>query len=206
MPSLMRNEAVGRIVQTAEREFLRWGFRRVLMDDLAHELGMSKKTLYAHFAGKEPLLRAVLEHRVSEIDRGLNALVMTEAAFPRKFRDVAQFVQSRMAEVSPDFLADIRRHAPECFAIVEEFRARAIPRYFGRLIDEGVRAGYLDSGVNRELLIRMLALSIQGIIRPEVMAGLQIHPSAALDQILGIVFNGILTPQGRRNRRQFPLA
>ena len=40
--------------------FLRSGFSRVLMDDLARELGMSKKTVYSHFASKEDLLRAVL--------------------------------------------------------------------------------------------------------------------------------------------------
>ena len=40
--------------------FLLSGFSRVLMDDLARELGMSKKTLYSHFASKEDLLRAVL--------------------------------------------------------------------------------------------------------------------------------------------------
>ena len=52
-----------RIVATAERIFLRSGFSRVLMDDLARELGMSKKTLYSHFASKEELLRAVLVQR-----------------------------------------------------------------------------------------------------------------------------------------------
>ena len=41
------------------------GFSRVLMDDLARELGMSKKTVYSHFASKEDLLRSVLARRVS---------------------------------------------------------------------------------------------------------------------------------------------
>ena len=58
-------EVRDRIVAVAERVFLRSGFSRVLMDDLARELGMSKKTVYAHFASKEDLLRAVLAHRVS---------------------------------------------------------------------------------------------------------------------------------------------
>ncbi len=57
----MESAEIGaRIVGVAERIFLRSGFSRVLMDDLARELGMSKKTLYAHFASKEALLRAVL--------------------------------------------------------------------------------------------------------------------------------------------------
>ena len=41
-----------RIVAAARRYFLAHGFRGVTMDDLAAELGMSKKTLYAHFSSK----------------------------------------------------------------------------------------------------------------------------------------------------------
>jgi len=45
-----------RILAGARRHFFANGFRRVTMDDLAAELGMSKKTLYAHFPSKQHLL------------------------------------------------------------------------------------------------------------------------------------------------------
>ena len=81
------------------------------------------------------------------------------------------------------------------------FAARAIPHYFGRLFDEGIRAGHVRRQVNRDLLIRMLVLSIQGIIRPEAVGELHLHPREALDHILAITFDGILTPKGRKARR-----
>lgn len=199
------SEVRDRIVETAERIFLRSGFNRVLMDDLARELGMSKKTLYSHFGSKEQLLRAVLVHRTGEIDRGLEAIVSAKESFPAKLGRFAGFVQSKVAEVSPVFFEDIRRYAPECFRVVEEFRGRAIPRYFGRLLDEGIREGHVRPQVNRELLIRMLVLSIQGIIRPEAVEELRLRPGEALDRILAILFDGILTPRGRRIRRPFSL-
>ena len=193
-----------RIVRVAERVFLRSGFSRVLMDDLARELGMSKKTVYSHFASKEDLLRAVLVHRVSEVDQGLEAIVRAKESFPAKLGHVARFLQGKIAEVSPVFLEDIRRYAPDCFRVVEEFRGRAIPHYFGRLFDEGIRAGHVRPQVNRDLLIRMLVLSIQGIIRPEAVGELRLHPREALDHILAITFDGILTPKGRKARRPLP--
>jgi AcrR family transcriptional regulator len=192
-----------RIVATAERVFLRSGFSRVLMDDLARELGMSKKTLYSHLK-QEELLRAVLVRRTGEVDRGLEAIVSAKESFPAKLGHLAGFLQSKVAEVSPVFLEDIRRYAPECFRVVEEFRGRAIPRYFGRLFEEGIRTGHVRKQVNRELLIRMLVLSIQGIIRPEAVEELRLRPREALDHILAILFDGILTPTGRRARRPFP--
>jgi AcrR family transcriptional regulator len=190
-----------RIVRVAEKVFLGSGFSRVLMDDLARELGMSKKTVYSHFASKEELLRAVLVHRVSEVGQGLEAIVRAKESFPAKLGHVARFLHGKIAEVSPVFLEDIRRYAPECFRVVEEFRGRAIPHYFGRLFDEGVRSGHVRPQVNRDLLIRMLVVSIQGIIRPEAIGELRLHPGEALDHILAITFDGILTSKGRKARR-----
>jgi AcrR family transcriptional regulator len=195
-----------RIVRVAQRIFLRSGFSRVLMDDLARELGMSKKTLYGHFASKEALLRAVLMGRVSEADRGLEAIVRGKESFPAKLAHVVRFLQEQLGEVSPIFLEDIRRYAPGCFRVVEDFRQRAIPHYFGRLFDEGLRAGHVRPQVRRDLFIQMLVLSIQGIIRPEAIAELRLHPREALEHILAITFDGILTPKGRKAHRPLPQA
>lgn len=191
-----------RIVGVAERMFLSSGFSRVSMDDLAKELGMSKKTLYAHFTGKEVLVRAILEHRTAAIEEKLQEIVESATPFAEKFRDLAQLLQAKIGEVSPAFLEDIRRFSPEGYGVIERFRARAIPRYFGRIIDDGIRAGYLEDTVPRELLIRMVLLSIQGIVRPDVVAELKLHPSVVLDHILTIIFSGILTAKGRRARKQ----
>ena len=139
MNALLPGGVRDRIVATAARIFFLSGFSRVLMDDLARELGMSKKTLYSHFASKEELLRAVLVQRTREVEQGLEAIVSTRESFPLKLGHLARFLQGKVAQVSPVFLEDIRRYAPECFQVVEEFRARAIPRYFGRLFEEGIR-------------------------------------------------------------------
>jgi len=49
-----------RIVEAARTHFFSHGFRRVTMDDLAAELAISKKTLYAYFPSKTALLEDVL--------------------------------------------------------------------------------------------------------------------------------------------------
>jgi AcrR family transcriptional regulator len=61
------------IVQAARRLFLTPGFARVSMDDLARELGMSKKTIYRCFPDKHSLLTAVLDRQFEAIERALAA-------------------------------------------------------------------------------------------------------------------------------------
>jgi TetR/AcrR family transcriptional repressor of mexJK operon len=49
------------ILGAAKRAFLAAGFGAVSMDTIAREAGVSKATVYAHFAGKEDLFGAVIE-------------------------------------------------------------------------------------------------------------------------------------------------
>ncbi len=48
------------ILSAANRMFLEHGFGAVSMDAIAREAGVSKATVYAHFAGKEELFGAVI--------------------------------------------------------------------------------------------------------------------------------------------------
>jgi len=57
-----------KIVITASHQFEKNGCKRITMDDIAHELGISKRTLYEHFSNKEELLRACLDRMDKSIE------------------------------------------------------------------------------------------------------------------------------------------
>src|SRR5689334_3371797 len=59
------------IIEAAARRFLAPGFAQVSMDDLARELGMSKKTIYRYFPDKRSLLTAVLDRQFEAVERTL---------------------------------------------------------------------------------------------------------------------------------------
>src|SRR5258707_9095139 len=79
-PASSGDDARERIVSAARRHFLAHGFRGVTMDDLAAELGMSKKTLYAHFASKRELLAAVIDSKLRAADRDLDRVASESAS------------------------------------------------------------------------------------------------------------------------------
>src|SRR3984893_15166390 len=78
-----RNDPIRqRIVDAARSHFFSHGFRSVTMDDLAEELGISKKTLYAHFPGKIDLLEAVLTDKFAAVEATLKEVTR---AHPQDF-------------------------------------------------------------------------------------------------------------------------
>ena len=129
-----------RILAGAEERFLSFGFTAVTMGDLAGELGMSKKTLYLVFAGKQALLNAVLDQRLSRVAARMKQIMDDpKTSFPTKLERLLAFLTEAMAEVKPPFLRDLKRHAPASFERIESVRQKLIPLHFGRLVAEGKR-------------------------------------------------------------------
>src|SRR5215467_15952615 len=78
-----------RIINAARGHFFNHGFRSVTMDDLAEELGISKKTLYAHFPGKFDLLEAVLADKFAGVEATLKEVTRAHPHdFPATLREL----------------------------------------------------------------------------------------------------------------------
>ena len=53
------------IINKAAELYLKYGIKSITVDDLANELGISKKTIYQHISNKEELLEAVINELTS---------------------------------------------------------------------------------------------------------------------------------------------
>ncbi|PYK79611.1 MAG: hypothetical protein DME38_06365 [Verrucomicrobia bacterium] len=195
-----RNDSVRqRIVEAARAHFFSHGFRSVTMDDLAEELGISKKTLYAHFPGKIDLLEAVLANKFASVETTLKEVTR---AYPRDFpatlRELLAGTQRELDEIKPPFVRDMRQKAPQVFKVVEQRRAALIGNYFGKLFIEGQRAGMVRKDVPAKLIIEILLAMVQAIMNPPKMEELGMMPKEGFSGILKIVLEGALTRKGRK--------
>lgn len=190
-----------RIVAGARRHFFAHGFRGVTMDDLATELGMSKKTLYVHFRTKPALVEAVILDKVARLDAELRRIeTECSADFSGALRAMLACMQRHAEEVQPPFVRDIQRSAPDLFRTIETRRAALIQRYFGELFAKGRKRGMVRKDVPGPLAIEILLGAIQAIVNPAKLAELELTPQATVPAILSVVLNGLLTPAGRKTQ------
>jgi AcrR family transcriptional regulator len=188
-----------RIVDAARAHFFSHGFRSVTMDDLAEELGISKKTLYAHFPGKIELLEAVLADKFAGVEAKLKEVARAHPQdFPATLHALLANTQRELDEIKPPFVRDMRQKAPHVFKVVERRRAALIERFFGRLFIEGQRAGMVRKDVPARLIIEILLAMVQAIMNPPKMEELGMMPKEGFSGILKIVLEGALTTKGRK--------
>jgi len=169
------------------------------MDDLAEELGISKKTLYAHFPGKIDLLEAVLANKFASVETTLKEVTRAHPRdFPAALRELLAGTQRELDEIKPPFVRDMRQKAPHVFKVVEQRRAALIGNYFGKLFIEGQRAGMVRKDVPAKLIIEILLAMVQAIMNPPKMEELGMMPKEGFSGILKIVLEGALTRKGRK--------
>jgi AcrR family transcriptional regulator len=193
------DDSAARIIAIARQHFFAHGFRGVTMDDLAGELGMSKKTLYASFGTKNDLLRAVLmdKFRTVEFDLQRIAPSLSDDMLDSLHQMLA-CLQRHTEEIQPAFVRDIRREAPQMFDLVQTRRRQVIQKYFGLMLEECRKAGIVRKDVPTRLIIEILLGATEAIMNPARMAELGLTPRTGYSTIINVVFEGVLTEKGRK--------
>lgn len=197
---------LNRIVRQAREHFFSHGYSQCTMDELAAELGMSKKTLYVHFAGKEALMAAVIEDFGREIRASADALFANRRLnFAEKLRGFAEGMVERLTKTNPRLLRDLQRFAPELYQKAAEMREKNIPYVFGRFIEEGQIAGMVRTDVRTDFAVAFFLSAMNGLVQPAAMERLGLAPRDILPRAIELFFGGLLTPAGRQEHEKlFP--
>lgn len=156
------------IVASAFVQFMRYGYRRTSMEDIARETGVSRASLYRHFANKEEIFRtlatALHEQAVTAAEAGL-----------KEPGPIAGRVRAALEAKSVRFL-EVVHDSPHGAELVDESSrlcgelAGATEARVQRLLCEALRAaartGEIDlgaTGLNAVTAAELLALSATGL-------------------------------------------
>lgn len=194
------NSTRRRVLEAARGHFFHHGFRNVTMDDLAAELGVSKKTLYAHFPGKDALLESVLNDKFSRVSARLaQAQGQTPGDFGGRLQAMLGAMQEELAELKPPFVRDMRLKAPHVFERLQKRRAKLIETHFGALFRAGQHSGDVRRDIPAALMIESILAAIQAIMNPPKLEEIGLSPKEAFAGVIGIVLRGVLHPgKGKR--------
>jgi len=171
------------------------------MDDLAAELGMSKKTLYAHFRSKTALLETVINDKLRNVETELKRVMEGgRVDFPQRLHALLTCMRRQTDEIQPAFFRDVQREAPDLFALVQGGRRKLIQRYFGKLVKDGRKAGTIRRDIPTALMIEILIGAVDAIVNPARMAELGLTPQAGYIRIISVFLEGVLVRSGGGKR------
>lgn len=95
------------LIQTGETLFVKHGMRRVTVEEICRQAGVSKPTFYKYFENKAALARRIDELWIEEALQRIDAIEDAEVPFPEKLKQILALKRELAARPGPEFLEDL---------------------------------------------------------------------------------------------------
>ena len=184
----------GRILDTALALFRQRGVKAVTMDDVAHALTMSKRTLYQTFRDKEDLLleavkksrRTELEEMESIAQEKDNVLEILLTAMDRRMKE--------LETIAPAFFADIVKYG-RVIDYLDACERDDTEKVVG-FLRRGVAQGYFRDDVDLYLFYDLLSGQIKRVVGRHIDDGRDIR--YLFLNTIPVSLRGLATPKGQQ--------
>ena len=192
------SEGKEQILKVAIERMQQVGIRSVSVDDICHELGISKKTFYVYFASKDDLVQAILhkhEQKVGhDLDNALSKRTITQVIV--EWAKIAQSTQKKDLK-TPAMMYDLEKYYPQLFAAHKKVMRQTAEKILVRFLEKGVSEGIFRAEIDVDV-VAMMFLDMQyrllDLITGGQMTKEEVHRIG--HQRMDILMRGILTHEG----------
>jgi TetR/AcrR family transcriptional regulator, cholesterol catabolism regulator len=185
-----------RIKQKADELYRRYGIKSVTMDEIATQMGVSKKTIYQCFSDKNQL--------VDEVISGLLEYNKTCCQTSRtKAQNAVQEVylgmeslQEMLDNMNPSILHDMEKGHPQTFKKFIDFKYNFLFDLMKKNIERGKTEGLYRAEINAELLSRVRIETIMLAFNEEIFPKNQYSLLYIQQELLEYFLYAMVTPKG----------
>lgn len=135
------------IAEVAEL-FMRYGIKSLTMDEIARQLGMSKKTIYQYVSDKKDLVNQCVQLAISDEQCILSDVKNQKGNAIEILLNINKRVSEKIQNIQLSLMYDLERYYPEAFKIMQSHKKE----FVFNMIKENVELG-IKEGLYRENLI-----------------------------------------------------
>ena len=152
------------LLESSITNFIKFGSKRFSMNELASELGISKKTIYKHFKTKEELIskgvRLLIDKYLHEVDK----INKTKNNPIEKIVFIQKTSFEYLNYFKPAFLHGIKKYYHNADAVFEKFKDNFIKNNIKPLLEEAIEKKYLREDLNLDLFCDLYFTKIQSLV------------------------------------------
>lgn len=173
------------------------GFRNPTMDELAAQVGMSKRTIYRYFRSKEEIIETIVDQFLQSVGSQIEVLLAEDKRPQVLFPKMVVFLaQSSKPIFNPLVLDDLRRHYPYLWARIDQFRVQRIQHALDVIVAEGQaeRIKQIDPRIIRAAVLA----AIQAVVNPSFILDNNLTVEQAAGQLIQLFMYGVVEQSGRQ--------
>lgn len=197
------SEHKARIISTARGLFEKFGVRSISMDEIAKQLGVSKKTLYQHFADKDEIVAVAMKVSIQEKSDKLMELKRNESNAIVLFIQLHQNLYQDKRRTNRLLWEDLKKYHPTTWKMVQQFKDKVVMELIRSNLERGILDGYFRSDIVPEMVTKLHLETLSLCHNDEVFPKTKFDNDEIFDRILDHALLGITTESGRKYFEQY---
>lgn len=184
------------IINKATELFISLGFKSVTMDDIANELGISKKTIYAHFKTKTLLVNKVTTHLFDTIAHGIDCICEEDKNPIEELYEIKKLVMVHLKDEKSSPQYQLQKYYPQVHNNLKKMHYHKMSECTLVNLQKGVAQGLYRSNLDIEFVSKIYFLGVNGIKDDSLFPVDQFPKKALFDDFLEYHLRGIVTKKG----------
>ncbi|MEI6594827.1 MAG: TetR/AcrR family transcriptional regulator [Bacteroidota bacterium] len=155
-----------KILREAETLFMKYGFKSITMDDVARELGISKKTLYLYFEDKNDLVdQTMLQHLEDQkvSCQNIETLKLDPISY---MLNISDSVSTQLRQINPGVLYDLKKYFKSSWDKFVEFKTNFVYQNVLNNLETGQSKGYYQKDIDVKLIASLYVHLIDFLVSP----------------------------------------
>jgi AcrR family transcriptional regulator len=130
-----------RILEKATQLFMRYGIRSITMDEIAAQLGISKKTIYQFFTDKDAMVEAVVNEEMMQNEQECREFSQSAENAVHEIFQAMDGIEEMLKTMNPQLIHDLEKHHPAAFKRLDN-------------LERGIRENLYRTDLNADITSR----------------------------------------------------
>lgn len=180
------------ILQTGKDLFWKFGFKRVTIEEICKEAGVSKMTYYKFFSNKMALVKALMDDLMKSALINYRKLMDSDRPYPEKVWGLVELKREQTQSMSSEFFKDyLQSGDPELIAYLEKLSNDNL-EIFKKDFHKAQQNGDIRKDLKVEFIMTVLNHLMDWIQHDQSLVDLYDEPQDLAVELTRFLFYGIL--------------
>jgi AcrR family transcriptional regulator len=200
-----KEDIAEKILSAAEELFSKYGIRSITMDDIAKELGMSKKTIYQYYKDKNEMVVKITERYMQEDETCMQDIENNSQNAVEAVLKMSDYFRQELSDVNPAMIYDIKKYHPEAWSLHQSYSKTRFIESFEKNYDWGVQDGLYRKDLNVRILAHLRLAEINLTFDESVFSNKEFNVIDVHITMTEHFLRGILTDKGFQKFNEYKL-
>jgi len=187
-----------RILQKANDLFMRYGIRSITMDEIATQLGISKKTIYQFFTDKDEMVEAVVDQEIKRNEEECRGFRTNSDNAVHEIFIALEEMEEMLKGMNPLIMYDLEKHHPKAFKKFRDHKYLLMYKMVKENLERGVKEEIYRLDMNFDVVAKSRIESVFMSFNQDIFPHSRYRIPEVCYELASLFLNGITNSKGRK--------